>query len=306
MHSFGCAFSFLVLLLIFQFSMKKSTLVIIPFLALQCQQAVSQNIEIVTDLPAEIKEASACETSIKSDLVWTIEDQKNAPILFGFNKQGDLIKKIAITNAENNDWEDLTSDSEGNIYIGDFGNNDNDRENLAIYKVNSSNLSTDQTAVESVVEFYYPEQKDFPPKKKELVYDSEAFFYYNNAFYLFTKNRSSKFDGTTALYRVNNIPGTKQAAEKIADFVTCDNFNGCAITGADISPDGKKVVLLGSDKLWLFTDFTDDKFFSGKSKLIELGHHSQKEGICFEDNNTLLITDESVKKQGSNLYRVKL
>jgi sugar lactone lactonase YvrE len=31
-----------------------------------------------------------------------------------------------VENAENNDWEDITKDIHGNIYVGDFGNNDND------------------------------------------------------------------------------------------------------------------------------------------------------------------------------------
>lgn len=32
-------------------------------------------------------------------------------------------KDLTVLNSENIDWEDLASDSEGHIYIGDFGNN---------------------------------------------------------------------------------------------------------------------------------------------------------------------------------------
>ena len=266
----------------------------------------SQNLEILVELPTNITESSACEVVKGSDLVWTIEDQKNDNILFGLNKKGELVKSITISNVENNDWEDLTSDPDGNIYIGDFGNNDNDRQNLAIYKVNGTDLNKDQTEASAIIEFYFPEQTEFPPKKKDLIYDVESFFYYQNKFYLFTKNRSSKFDGTTTLYSVDNVPGERLAAKKISSFVTCDNFNDCAITSAAISSDSKKVAILTSDKVWVFTDFIGDDFFSGKNTKIELGHNSQKEGLCFETPNSLLITDEASKKGGAYLYRLKL
>ena len=271
-----------------------------------CKQRAQQKIEVVTALPNEIKESSACEISKASDLVWTIEDQGNENLLFGFNKNGELIRKIRITNVENNDWEDLSSDDQGNLYIGDFGNNDNERQNLAIYKINPSDLNKEEVEASEIVQFYYPEQKDFPPKKKDKVFDVESFLVFNNKFYLFTKNRSSDFDGTTSIYRVENNSQTKLPAKKLSEFVTCDNFNHCAVTSAAISPDKKKVALLSSDKVWIFTDFKGDDFFSGNAKTIELENFTQKEGLCFETNESVLITDEAEKKGESLLYRLKL
>lgn len=272
-----------------------------------CQSPTDSKLEVLTTLPKFIKEASAAEvTSASPDLVWTIEDQKNDNILFGFTKNGELKKEIRINNVKNNDWEDLTADDAGNIYIGDFGNNDNERQNLAIYKINASDLAKDQADASEIVEFYYPEQTEFPAKKKDRIYDSESFFIFNNQFYLFTKNRSSKFDGTTSLYRVDNKPGQRLPAKKISSFVTCDNFNHCAVTSAAMSPDKKKVAILSSDKVWIFTDFKGDDFFSGKSQMIELDHFTQKEGLTFESNDSLLITDEAAKKGKSFLYRLQL
>lgn len=284
----------------------KSIIVAIGLLLVTACQSHSQKLDILGTLPKEIKEASACEISKASSLIWTIEDQKNAPVLFGFDEKGSLKKKIKITNVENNDWEDLTSDDEGNIYIGDFGNNDNERTNLMIYKINAADLDKDEAEASDIISFYYPEQKEFPPKKKDRVFDVESFFFYQNKFYLFTKNRSSKFDGTTVLYEVDNISGQKLAAKKISSFVTCDTFKHCAVTSAAISPDKKKVALLSSDKVWIFTDFKGVDFFSGTSEKIELDHYSQKEGLCFQDDNTILITDEAAKKGRSYLYQLKL
>lgn len=285
--------------------MKALSFLALLSIAWSCSQA-QENFSTITSLPKKLKEASACEISKASPLIWTIEDNHNDNILFGFNEKGELVKKIKITNVENNDWEDLTSDDEGNIYIGDFGNNDNERQNLAIYKISASDLDKDEAKAESIIQFYYPEQTEFPPKKKERIYDVESFFIHNNKFYLFTKNRSSKFDGTTVLYEVENNPAKKLPAKKIGSFVTCEQFNHCAVTSADISPDKSKVAILSSDKVWIFTNWKGSNFFSGDVEKIELNHHTQKEGLCFRNNNTILITDEGGKKQTGNLYELKL
>lgn len=285
--------------------MKTFSILALLSITLSCSQT-QENFSIVSSLPSNIKEASAAEISKASPLIWTIEDNHNRNVLLGFNEKGQLIKEITITNVENNDWEDLTSDDEGNIYIGDFGNNDNDRENLAIYKINAADLDKNEAKAEAIVQFYYPEQTEFPPKKKDRIFDVESFFIFKNKFYLFTKNRSSKFDGTTVLYEVENNPLQKLPAKKIGSFVTCDQFNHCAVTSADISPNKDKVAILSSDKVWIFTNWKDNNFFSGNVEKIELNHHTQKEGLCFKDENTILMTDEGDKKITGNLYQLKL
>lgn len=285
--------------------MKALSVLALFSVSLSCSQS-QDNFSVICKLPKQLKEASACEISKASPLIWTIEDNHNHNILFGFNEKGELLKRITITNVENNDCEDLTSDDEGNIYIGDFGNNENDRQNLAIYKINASDLTKDEAQAESIIQFYYPEQTEFPPKKKERIFDVESFFFHNNKFYLFTKNRSSQFDGTTVLYEVDNDSSKKFAAKKIGSFVTCDQFNHCAVTSADISPNKDKVAILSSDKVWIFTNWKGNNFFSGTVEKIELNHHTQKEGLCFKDENTILMTDEGDKKHTGNLYQLKL
>ena len=78
------------------------------------------------------------------------------------------------------------------------------------------------------------------------------------------------------------------------------------ITSADVSDDGKTIVLLNHDKLWKITNFKGDNFFKGTIEELKFDHDSQKEGICFKDNSTVLITDESDSKLGSNIYSFKL
>jgi len=273
-------------------------------LALACANK-SQIIKEVFELPKHLDESSSVEVTSKSDWIWTLEDSGNAPELYALDKTGAVKNTLSITNAKNNDWEDLASDDEGNLYIGDFGNNDNDRQNLAIYKVDASDLKHKSAAISKKISFYYPEQTEFPPKKSKHVFDAESFFYYRNNFYIFTKNRSSKFNGRTTLYQVPDQEGN-HSAKLISTFDTCDGFSHCAVTSADISPDGKKVVILSSTYIWIFTDFTGNNFFNGKSQQIDLESFTQKEGICFIGNDKLYITDERKKKTGGYLYQLDL
>ena len=53
-------------------------------------------------------------------------------------------------------------------------------------------------------------------------------------------------------------------------------------------------------------NFTSDDFFSGKQKEFPLEHISQKEGMCFKDEETLLITDEYSMSTKGNLYTFSL
>ena len=277
---------------------------LILLLTLSCANKKEILRELFT-FPKSISESSAVEITDKSDAIWTLQDSGNEAELYALNANGTLKNTVRITNAKNNDWEDLTSDEEGNLYIGDFGNNDNERKDLSIYKVNAADLNKSEAAVSKKIMFYYPEQTSFPPKKSERIFDVESFFYYQNNFYLFTKNRSSKFNGETTLYQVPNQEGN-HAAKKISTFKTCAGFSHCAVTSADISPDGKKAVILSSTFIWVFTNFKGNDYFSGDVEQIDLQSFTQKEGICFKDNNTLYISDEKKKKTGGKLYELNL
>lgn len=282
--------------------MKNYILFLASIVLLSCQQP-STFLTTIYSLPKNLKEVSGITYSTEDSLLWTLEDSGNANVLYALNSEGLIAKEVTVKNVENIDWEDLAKDKEGNLYIGDFGNNENERQDLCIYKMDKKSLDNENAFPAYKISFSYPEQKNFPPKKKELLYDVESFFELNGNFYLFTKNRSKGFDGTVFIYRVPNRAGFHKA-ELIGDFKTCDDYDNCAITSAAISPDQSKVVLLSHSKIWLFKNFSSDNFLSGIRTETELQHNSQKEAICFKDNDTLLIADEKVKKTGGTLYEI--
>ncbi len=282
--------------------MKKYILLFSFLTLLGCQDY--GKLTIVTDLPNTLKEVSGTEITRNSDLIWMLNDSGNKPRLYGISSKGKFEKELKI-QAKNHDWEDLTSDKEGNLYIGDFGNNDSKRQNLAILKVNHQDLMSKSEIEIERIRFSYPEQTKFPAKKKNRFFDSESLFHWNNSLYIFTKSRVKNHYGKTSLYKIPAEKGNYKA-EFISTFKNDCNDTSCWVTSAAISPDGKKVVLLTSKSVLLFTNFNGDDFFNGTLKKLPLEHTSQKESITFKDENTLYISDEKAHGAGGFLYEFSL
>src|SRR6187402_2169888 len=153
--------------------MKNSISILIAFILIACQNS-SDTLTKLYSLPKKLKEVSGIIYDEKNNLFWTLEDSGNANKIYGLNvKNGTIEKKITIKNTSNTDWEDITKDKEGNLYIGDFGNNDNVRQDLCIYKIDKKSLNKENAIPVYKISFSYPEQKMFPPKKKALFFDAE-------------------------------------------------------------------------------------------------------------------------------------
>ena len=114
--------------------------VLSSFLLLSCNPKAQEapktdDLKVEFSLPKKLKEVSGITLSQDNNTIWAIEDQGNKNVIYGVDRKGNLTSDVLVENAENHDWEDITKDAAGNIYIGDFGNNDNDRQNLSILKV---------------------------------------------------------------------------------------------------------------------------------------------------------------------------
>lgn len=255
-------------------------------------------------LPKKLKEVSGIALSQDQKTIWAIEDAGNKNVVYGLSRQGKLVNDVLVENAENNDWEDITKDASGNIYIGDFGNNENDRQNLSILKLDLKNDSQKSTKVIQTTKFHYEGQTEFPPKKSNLLYDCEAFIEKDGSFYLFTKNRSKGFDGTFLVFQIPNKEGDFEA-KLIGKLKLEGGYSDAAITSAAINSKNE-IVLLTHKNIHVLSGFTANDFNSGKIQKLPLNHNSQKEAVVFVDDKTLLIADEKDKKEGGNVYQFSL
>lgn len=241
---------------------------------------------------------------IYDDLFWGFNDSGGLNELYGFNKKGNIKRLLKITNAENVDWESIAQDSEY-IYVGDFGNNKGSRKDLCIYKVKKSSISEDkkQKIEAKKICFSYSKQNVFNFAKKSSPFDCEAMVEYKNNLYLFSKNWR---DQTTWLYQL-----PKEEGEYKIEPINMFNAKGL-ITGADISPDKKKLALVGYENytpfVWLFYDFPGSDFFKGKRKCVELNSikDAQTEGICFLNDNTILISCEKTATFNQQVFKLNI
>lgn len=286
-------------------------LVVFAFMLMSCnpkaQDSVTKSQEDLKtefSLPKKLKEVSGIVLSQDQKIIWAIEDAGNKNVVYGLNRQGELVNDVLVENAQNNDWEDITKDAAGNIYIGDFGNNENDRQNLSILKLDLKSDSQRSTKVIQTTKFHYEGQTEFPPKKSNLLYDCEAFVEKDGSFYLFTKNRSKGFDGTFLVFQIPNKEGDFEA-KLIGKLKLEGGYNDAAITSAAINSKNE-IVLLTHKNIHVLSGFTANDFNSAKIQKMPLNHNSQKEAVVFVDDKTLLIADEKDKKEGGNVYKFTL
>jgi len=248
-------------------------------------------------LPTTINEASGVEYQAQN-VVWVHNDSGGADEIFRINEQGNILKTIEINNSGIIDLEDITLDDSGNLYLGDFGNNNShDRLDLKILKVPSVYTIWSNNVNAAEIHFYYPDQTAFPPEDDFLNFDCESLIYHNNNLHLFSKNwGESTF---TRHYTLPTTPG-EYAATLIDSFDT-----GGWITGADLNPSNTVLVLLSNEYIWVFYDFEGGDFFGGQSVKIDIPY-AKREGISFVDETSIYVVDEVTGSDGGMLNYLDL
>lgn len=283
--------------------MIKSLVVLLSCVLLSCSNY--GQLTFVTKLPGKLNENSGMAI-LDSTTVWIIEDGSNKDEIYQVDFKGDILKSFEVKNAKNKDWEDLANDPSGNVYIADLGNNSLKRtKDLVIYKIPDPQVEGGDKIDAEKIEVRYPIVNGKESKEKYGAYDSEALFYREGFLYIITKDREYPFTGKALIFKVPAEKGEYRAT-LVGSFTPCRERGLCEVTAADISPDGKRVVLLGYGTLWLFSDFTSDDFTKGTLTTINLGATTQLESVGFLNNNTLLLSDEKLGATGRNLYRFNL
>lgn len=219
--------------------------------------------EFIGNLPSEVEESSGLV--LHQNCLWTHNDSGWDPNLFCLDTaNAALMRTIWVSKAENRDWEDITKD-ETHLFIGDFGNNNGNRDDLQIYKLPLALISNDTIEAEGIA-FEYPDQTDFTTRPQNNNFDMEAMISLGDSLYLFSKNW---LDLQTRVYALPKEAGTYEA-----DLRDSFNVNGL-ITGASFREEDSLLVLVGYSPFltpfaYLFWDYTGTQFFSGNKRKIEL------------------------------------
>lgn len=266
------------------------------FLLSASVNAITVTATPVGSLPGCLHECSGLDFTGGTHF-WGLVDN-GGPEVHRISNTGTFTRTITATNASNRNWEDLTHDADRTyMYIGDVGNNNNDRTNLRIFRIPYPSFTPGTTTTAEVINFSYPDQTRFP--SPWMNFDSEGIFHFRGKIYIFTKADGSAV-GYTKMYTVPDQPGT-YVATLVDSFYTNDRT-----TSADISPNGAAMVLISNTHIHVFTDYTNDDFFGGNHVQLNIaGSWTQKEAVTFSSNNEIYLADENTGN-GNKLYFVDL
>ena len=271
---------------------------------------------VVTEMPAlsltsagrlDLKAVPECSALWASrthpGVFWTLSDSGGQPVIVPLHADGSAVitpkglwGPVLIKGATNVDWEALTGDAQGDLIVGDVGNNVSRRKELALYLFKEPAAGATEVTEPRKVTFAWPDQTAFPDP--ELSHDCEAMFLLRGRLYLLTKHRR---DTLTDLWRAD-IPaaGARATLTKLARF----DADGM-VTDASLSPDQRRLAVLTYRNVWVFDLPADgEDFFRGPALHAPIAPPMlsfQVEGCAWLDAGHLLVGSE----QG-DLFRIAL
>ena len=288
---------------------------ILFFLTTAPMLGYAQQIANVSDINNPLKESSGL-IYLNHKLI-THNDSNGEAVLYELDSvSGNVTRTVAIDNATNIDWEDLSYD-DNYIYIGDFGNNLGSRIDLKVYRISILDYFTTTTdrVIAEIINFSYSDQTDF--QESEFTnFDAEALISYKDNLYIFSKNKTISSSGTSNIYRLSKTPGTYQI-----DKIDSINFKESlfeleVITGSTYDNKTNKILLTGynvnssrvitSSFIVEISNITSDLFSNGtiQKTLIEplSGYSKQIESITRSNRNQYFLTAEQNDSGSAVLY----
>lgn len=272
--------------------MKNITIVV--FLILGTVNAIAQitDVEEKFNLPEILRESSGA--IFYNGKLITHNDSGGQNALFELDTiSGEVTRTITIDNATNKDWEDIAQD-DTSIYIGDIGNNDGNRTDLKIYKINKNDYMNSDNVTAEIINFNYSDQIDFTSNPNDTEWDSEALIALDTSLFLLTKNW---VNGITKAYSIPKNSGT-HTVNPLSTTLDSDGM----ITGSTYNQLTEKIYSVGYNSLLqpficISEDFTGNDIFSGTNTRIQLSSlgFEQTEAITHISDNRYFITSESFK-----------
>jgi hypothetical protein len=224
---------------------------------------------------------------------WTLCDSGGPAAIFAIDAQGMRLGEFSVEDAVNRDWEDITTDGLGNLYLADTGNNARKRTDLVVYRVREPPVlvAHGRVTVDRRFRFRYPERPDGELRR----FDCESLFHARGALYLLTKVRPGR---STSLYRFPYPRGSTRATLVTVGsrrIEAADTAFGAGATAADATPDGHLLAVLTYSSVLIFERPADsDNWLSRPIGRIRLDPRwtEQCEGLAWSGNDLLIINEE--------------
>jgi len=219
-------------------------------------------------------------------VLWTHGDSGNDPKLIAIDVHGNVLAEVYISGAPNTDWEDICADDQGNLYIGDIGNNHAMFPARYIYCITEPdphNPPIEPIAPTKRWRFKYPNKERF---------DCEALFWADQSLYVIANLKPME----AIVYRLSEIRDGQMELVPVAEpHLPFPN-------GADVSPDGKQLVISSYGAINVF----DIEVANDKGLVLTHGRsirYPMKKGaiesVCFLDDDVVAMSERG------KLYRLQ-
>ncbi|MCX8157023.1 MAG: hypothetical protein N3J91_11350 [Verrucomicrobiae bacterium] len=228
----------------------------------------------------------------RTNLFWMHSDG-HRPVLYLVGRDGRDGRQYVIENVAVVDWEDIASDHQGHLYLGDIGNNEAQRNELAVHQIPEPDLSRPEHPLQVTRTW----RLRFPAAP----FDCESLFIYDGYGYVISK----VFDDAPAeLYRFPlKAVGQPLVLEKVGALAITS-----PVTGADISPDGRWLGVAAKNGVYVFEVAGRPAASVGQTPLMARFKDRHIEGICYtaegwivtaETRNIFLFTDRAFARPKS-------
>lgn len=252
----------------------------------------------VTD-PA-IGESSGLAASRRNPgLVWTHNDSGDEPLVFCLDLQGGSCGRWLVAGAQAFDWEDMAAgpgprDGEHYLYLGDIGDNIDQRSEIVVYRIpepaavarTATQTSPATTAPAEALRLRYP---DGPHNAEALLVHPAT-----GDVYVVSKDAQSAKVFKAAAPLEASKPVTMAQVGTIRLGTATRGLE--VVTGADISPDGRRVAVstyAQGYELELVAGGVFDDIWSQRPVPVALGPRLQGESVAYRlDGRALLTTSE--------------
>jgi hypothetical protein len=230
----------------------------------------------------QLREVSGCAFSVNNpDVVWLHNDSGDSARLFRLDVRTRAVKAVTVVGAEAVDWEDIAVAPNGDLVIGDIGDNASSRANVTLNRVADPGRGSSTRSAQVQTLTY----DDGPHDAESVVVDPES-----GATYVVTKT----VDGTSGVYVADGA-----SLKRIGPVVLAETgfLFPNRITGADALPDGTGVVLRTYQSGYMLRRPKGQAWASlwaARPEPFELPAMMQGESICVRrDSRSVLTTTES-------------
>ena len=169
----------------------------------------------------ELDEVSGIVVSGRDDAIWMEEDSDNEPALYATNRAGDKLGEWTIDGAKNVDWEDLSLGPEGDLFVGDIGDNPLSRSRVVIYRVPEPRLPGSGTI---------PLKAEYTMSYVDGEHNAEAMFVHGRSVFIITKDQRGRIYrasfGSQTLRPVGTLGlSTVTAADMRGDVIVVQSYS---------------------------------------------------------------------------------